>query len=142
MESAFEWTSSATTRRYLTDRATIGSKLDANEYNLADKTTEQDVRGVRLLVQLQAILEEQTGSPRNATEIYLDLIRGTEIHFYPDADKTLSFRVLPDLSHKYTLLATQLGVLRQGRMLKFKSQQWYEPTDPLLDDFAPFITIK
>jgi len=140
MQFRFEWTSGGTTRDYLTDRVEVTPEIDGDEYTYADWSTDFELRRVRLLIEITALLEETSGSARNATEIWTDLIRGTDITFYPEpARNNLSIPVAPDLTHQPTLLATRLGTLQQTRTLKMKSKQWYKPGASELDAFADFI---
>jgi hypothetical protein len=141
MQFRFEWTSSGTTRDYLTDQVQVTPELDGDEFTYADWSTDFELRRVRLLIEITALLEETTGSPRNATEIWTDLIRGTEITFHPDpARRDITIPVVIDLTHQPTLMATRLGFLRQTRTLKLKSKKWYEPTDgfEVFGDFIPY----
>jgi len=140
MQFRFEWTSSGTTRDYLTDAVQVTPELDGDEYTYADWSTGFEIRRVRLLVEITALMEETSGNARNATEIYLDLLEGTSITFHPEPSRTgLSIPVAPDLTHQPTLMATRLGTLQQTRTLKLKSEQWYKPGASELGAFSDFI---
>jgi len=140
MQFRFEWTSGGTTRDYLTDAVQVLPELDGDEYTYADWSTDFELRRVRLLVEITALMEETSGNPRDATQIWLDLIRGDDIAFHPEPARTsLSIPVAPDLTHQPTLLATRLGTLRQTRTLKLKSTQWYKPGASELDAFSAFL---
>jgi hypothetical protein len=141
MQFRFEWTSSGTTRDYLTDAVQVTPELDGDEYTYADWSTDFELRRVRLLIEITSLLEETTGSPRNATEIWVDLIRGTEITFHPEPARiTNTIPVVPDLTHQHTLMATRLGRLQQTRTLKLKSEEWYKPSKAFenFGDFIPY----
>lgn len=141
MQFRFEWTSGGTTRDYLTDQVQVTPKLDGDEYTYADWSTDFELRRVRLLVEITALFEQTTRYPRNATEIWVDLIRGTDITFHPEpARNDLSIPVVPDLTHQHTLMATRLGRLRQTRTLKLKSEKWYKTSEgfEVFADFTPY----
>jgi len=58
MQFRFEWTSGGTTRDYLTDAVQVVPELDGDEYTYADWSTDTEIRRVRLLIELTALLEE------------------------------------------------------------------------------------
>jgi hypothetical protein len=141
MQFRFEWTSSGTTRDYLTDAVQVTPELDGDEYTYADWSTDFELRRVRLLIEITALFEETTGSRRNATEIWVDLIRGTGISFHPEPARIANtIPVVPDLTHQHTLMATRLGRLQQTRTLKLKSEEWYKPSKAFenFGDFIPY----
>lgn len=142
MQCAFEWTTTTTTRTYLTGTVKITARAVGEEYRLGDNTIEAAARLVELAVELPGILEEQSMSPRNATELWLDLLRAEAITFYPDASTLDSFAIIPDLEHPHTMMSTRYGALQQSRVLRFKSKTLYQPSDPFLDTFAQYITIQ
>lgn len=143
MQSKFEWTASGEVERYLTDQVRADKQTDGDEYTMVDWSTFQDVRRVRLLIQVTAVFEEMSASGPVASasasapaDIYRRLINGENLRFYPDADQATSIEVVPDLTKKFTVLAVKQGMVVRGRALSLKSKTWLQPDAAILDDFA------
>lgn len=135
MESAFVYVSSGTEKTHLTDEVEVTPELDADEDELLDGALLQDVRGVRLVVQLETLLPPGGDRRLALAGVFLDLLRATEIDFVPDTSRpTARFRVVADLRHRMTLRAAREGTLRHRHRLRFKSLQRYAPDDALLTD--------
>ena len=141
MKHRFQWTSSGTTRDYLTDQVEITPRVDGDSYTYLDDTTGQDVRRVRLLVTLEAVFEQDTasssGTEKTPSELWLALLRGDAVDLYPDtdADASLSVSVELDLQAQHRLFAARQGTLRGTRRLQLRSE-WMQPTDSRLDAFG------
>lgn len=144
LKSAFEWPD-ASRREYLAGALSVPGTADGDEWSLLAGGLDQEVRGVRLRILFEAIFEEdpeeRTGDPRTATRIWLDLLRGEELFFYPDASRSESVVVKPDLSHEYDFFVYDRGP-RQYRTLKMKTKERLSTDHPIFDLFTDALTIR
>lgn len=140
MRSAFEWPDS-TRREYLTGDLAVTGTPDGDAHTLLPGGLEQEVRGVRLKITFTALFEEETGDPRVASRIWTDLLAGEELAFFPDAAKSQSAVVKPDLNHDFTFFRYDRGT-RQQRTLKLLTKERLAVTHPIFDLFADSISIK
>jgi hypothetical protein len=144
MRSAFEWPN-ATRREYLTGDLTVTGTASGDAYTLLPGALEQEVRGVRLGITFAAIFEEDpanaSGDPRVASRIWADLLDGEELSFFPDAERTESVVVKPDLGHEFTFFRYDQGP-RQHRTLKMKTKERLALSDPIFELFADTLAIR
>ena len=140
MRSAFEWPG-ATRREYLTGDLTVTGTADGDAYTLLPGALAQEVRGVRLKITFAAIFEEETGDPRVASRIWADLLSGKELSFFPDAERTESVVVKPDLDYEFSFYRYDQGP-RQHRTLKMKTRERLPLDAPIFDLFADTLTIR
>lgn len=139
MQSRFTYdpTGTPSARDYLTDQVSLSWEVDGDEYALLSGTVEVDVRRVRVVVEVSQVWEQMAGTDTTAGQLWLDLLKGTTVRFFPDATDAATYMdVLPDVRHRATMLATRLGTKQRGMTLRFVGKTWYAPADAMLAKFA------
>jgi hypothetical protein len=142
MKSAFEWPDS-TRRAYLTGALSVSGAADGEEYELGTGALDQTVRGVRLKLTYGALTGGPDRDPRAPTRVWLDLLRGEQLIFFPLAAQTAlgqGIAVAPDLSHQYDWMQLGQGP-GQARTLKMTSRELLAPDDPIFDLFADTLSL-
>jgi len=116
-------------------------ELDASEYTYLNNSSEVDVRKIRPVFVVTGVLETTNSSSKTFGQILLDLLKSTTtIRFFPDKSNSAVYsNVVPDVSHRSTLMAMKLGIINKSVELHLKQASWNDPADAILNDFAQLI---
>ena len=137
MISMFEINTSATDYKYYTDELKIFPRVRGSQRRLITGAMDTEVRDIELLVTFKGVFEqEDTAALKSPGTLWMDnLLDGDDVHFYPDgSDTSLTFDVVPDISHLFTLISIKKGVHLEGRELRMISSSVYQPSDSVITD--------
>lgn len=134
----FDNTTDVQTVDYANDHVRCSPDVDFDQYVDGNDDLRQDVHFIRLAFELDITEDEDTSTGKNMADIWHDLLTGDTITFDLDpGDSSLpAVTVLPDLTHKVTLLAYVANTVQRGGTFRFLSKSGYEPGDATLRSFT------
>ena len=131
----------ATTVDYLEDKVVCTPTVDGDEFVLLSKARSQNIRGVWLSFEIEAVFEEDTSTGLSAGEFWQNALSGDDIDLAinPGDSDEAEVQVMADLSHEPTLYASMRGNVQRGQSLRLKSAVRLDAGSATLSNFTALI---